>query len=79
MQDREVRVGCVVAYALWTAMVALLCVSVVTRDWVWGVLGLACSAAAAVAHIRCYFVASNSIMRSAFELGREADRLRSVN
>lgn len=72
LTDREVSIGCVVAYVLWGCVLLLL-----TLGW-WldephlGQFGLAASAAAATATIRSYFVRQNRMMRNAFELGRDS-------
>ena len=70
--DRSVSLGCVVAYGLWAATVALLLVGTLFHGLTWQNWGLACSAGAATATVRQYFVRQNRMMRNAFELGRDA-------
>lgn len=75
MTDWKISVGCAVAVGLWGAVVALLAAGTATGDVRLGVYGLACSAAAATASIRCYHVTTNRMLRDAFELGRESARV----
>ena len=72
MTDREISAGCVVAYGLWVCVVTLLATAWAVNSEGLGRVGLAMSAAAATATIRSYFVRTNKMIRSAFELGREA-------
>lgn len=76
MTDRAVSAGCVVAAGLWVLMVVLLGVAWGTGNEDAGRVGLACSAAAATATIRQFFVVQNRLMRNAFELGRDSAEVR---
>lgn len=64
MTDRSINLGCVVAYALWAAMVMFIALGMFLHNPHVGHVGLAAAAAAATASIRCYFVRSNQIMRN---------------
>lgn len=72
--DRDVSIGCVVAYGLWLGSSALLAVAWVHAHAGLGRVALALSVAAATATIRQYFVAQNKLMRNAFELGKASVR-----
>lgn len=72
MQDKPVNLGCLVAYTLWGSVLAIVLWSIGSRDVYLATLGCALSAAAATATVRSYFVASNRMMRNAFELGRDS-------
>lgn len=75
--DRKVSAGCVVAWGLWSTTALLLGVSLLVpheAGLAVGRFGLACSVAAAVAHIRTFFVAQSKHLKNAFELGQDAAR-----
>jgi hypothetical protein len=75
--DRSINLGCVVAYALWAAVVLFLGLGLLLDNPHVGQIGLAASAAAATATIRSYFVRSNQIMRNTIALRSEGS-VRSV-
>lgn len=83
MNDRTVSIGCLAAIGLWGLTVLLILAGTIVglvdddRDHLAIVLslmahGLACSAAAATVSIRYMFNKQNRLLRSAFELGRDA-------
>lgn len=69
-----IRLGCLAAYGLWIATVALLAIGTHMDSVTWQSWGLAGSAMAATATIRNYFVTQNHMLRAAFEYGREQGR-----
>lgn len=73
MNDRTVNLGCVVACGLWSAAAVLLALSWATGNLQFAGAACALSPAAATATVRMYFVASNRMMRLAFEYGRGLD------
>lgn len=79
MTDRTLSAGCVVATGLWALMVVLLAVAWATGNDDAGRVGLACSAAAATATIRQFFVVQNKMVRNAFELGRDSAQVRTMH
>lgn len=74
MTDVNVRLGCVVAYGLWASVLVLLPLAWMLDSMHLASIGLAASAAAATAHIRCFFVAHNRIVRNAVDFRDEAAR-----
>jgi hypothetical protein len=68
MTDRSINLGCVVAYALWAAMVLFLGLGLILDDAHVGQVGLGAAAAAATATVRSYFVRSNQIVRNTLAL-----------
>lgn len=78
MDDRNVSMGCVIAYGLWVVVGLCLLFSWVLWDHQaaehLGRAGLAASAAAATASIRMFHCRSNRLIRAAYELGREDRR-----
>lgn len=69
-----INLGCVAAYGFWLLTVLLLAIGTVLEHMTWQNWGLACSAAAATATIRSYFVNTNRMMRNVFELGVDKGR-----
>ncbi len=78
MTDRSINLGCVVAYALWAAVVLFLGLGLILDNAHVGQIGLGASAAAATATIRSYFVKSNQIVRNTMAL-RNDGSVRSVH
>lgn len=72
MTDREVSMGCVVAYGLWTGALVLIALGGVVDHAFLGQFGVTVSIAAGTATVRQYFVAQNRLMRNAYELGRDS-------
>lgn len=62
----------VCAIGAWLAVVTLLVVATATGQVIVAAWGLAGSAVAATINIKAYFVRQESVMRNAFELGRDA-------
>ncbi|MGH3501289.1 MAG: hypothetical protein ACRDQA_10445 [Nocardioidaceae bacterium] len=81
MDDRDISIGCAVAYGLWAATAVLLvtgvCVGLAGRSGtgialcIWGLAG---SAAAATATVRQYHVVTNKLLAQYYTLGREHGR-----
>lgn len=86
MQERTVDLGSVVAIGLWGLTFCFLLVGTVVGIAVDNLAvcivlcshGLALSAAAATATVRCFFVTQNRLLRAAFELGKSSAVLRQV-
>lgn len=70
--DKRLSLGSVIAYGLWALVVLLLAASWGFDSAHLGRAALACSAAAATAHIRQFFVTQDRLLRNAFELGRDS-------
>lgn len=75
LNDRKVSMGVVVSSVLWALVVLSLLASWLIYDTQLadrlGQTGLAISAAAATATIRCYFCSHSKLIRAAFELGQQ--------
>lgn len=69
-----IRLGCMAAYTLWVVTLALLSIGTWVESLSCQVWGLGASAAAATATIRSYFVNTNRLMRTIFELGVDKGR-----
>lgn len=74
--DRTISAGCVTAAVLWVLTAVLLAASWATGSVILGQVGLTCSAGAATATIRQFFVMQNKMMKNAFDLGRDSAQVR---
>lgn len=80
LNEKHITLGCLAAYGLWSLSLALLVtgtvVGLLTKDETLAMVimahALVCSAAAATATIRRFFVYQNKMVRNAFELGRDS-------
>lgn len=80
MTDRDISAGRMVAYGLWFTAVMLVGTAALLGP-PWGLFAVLAMAAAVTATTRQYFVHQNTLMRSAFELGRDStrDRVRNLH
>jgi hypothetical protein len=68
VKDREVSIGCAVAYTLWAVVAMLLVVVIATEDVRWLSGAAIATGVATTATIRTYFVGFTKMVRTAFEL-----------
>lgn len=75
MQDRSISLGCFAAYGLWTAALALMIGGTLLTEYTPQNWGLVCSAAAATATIRQYFVRQNRMLRNVLSPGHVSETI----
>jgi len=72
LTDREVSVGCLAAYGMWSCALTLLSLGWLLDQAHLAPFGIVSAIAGATAMVRQYFVRQNRLMRNAFELGQES-------
>lgn len=75
-KDREVSLGCAIAYGTWGVAGVLFIGVMITGDVRVLAGGFLAMGIAATATVRTYFVAYSTMVRNAFELDREVTPLR---
>ena len=79
MNDRRlsfsVSASCALAWLTWMKVAVLFAVGLWLHSMFWVAGSLVLSAAAATLHIRCFVIQLRTQMVTAYELGRESERV----
>lgn len=78
MMDRDVSVGCMIAYLLWLLSLLMMIAGTTVGDVAWQNWALLLALGAGTATIRSYFVRQNRIVREALAVREEGASVRRV-